>query len=38
MIVWLDSVNGKVDVWFVEGVGIEIKVMFDVEVVDDDDG
>lgn len=37
-IVRSDSVNGKVDVWSAEGVGTEIKVTFDVEVVDDDDG
>lgn len=37
-IVRSDSVKGKVDVWSAEGVGTEIKVTFDVEVVDDDDG
>ncbi|WWD17218.1 hypothetical protein CI109_101656 [Kwoniella shandongensis] len=35
-IVRSDSVNGKVDVWSAEGLGTEIKVSFEVEVVQDD--
>lgn len=36
-IVRSDSVGGKVDVWSSEGVGTEIRVSFEVEVMDDDD-
>lgn len=36
-IVRSDNVNGKVDVWSSEGVGTEIRVSLDVEVVDDED-
>ncbi|WWC89244.1 uncharacterized protein L201_004163 [Kwoniella dendrophila CBS 6074] len=36
-IVRSENVNGKVDVWSVEGMGTEIRVSFDVEVEDDDD-
>ncbi|WVQ99618.1 hypothetical protein IAU59_006755 [Kwoniella sp. CBS 9459] len=36
-IVRSESVNGKVDVWSAEGMGTEIRVTFEVEVVDDDD-
>ncbi|KAK1920652.1 CnHHK5 [Papiliotrema laurentii] len=36
-IVRSDSVNGKVDVWSSEGMGTEIRVSFEVEVVEDDD-
>jgi CheY-like chemotaxis protein len=36
-IVRSDSVNGKVDVWSSEGMGTEIRVSFEVEVIDDDD-
>ncbi|WVQ72476.1 hypothetical protein IAR50_002029 [Cryptococcus sp. DSM 104548] len=36
-IVRSDSVNGKVDVWSAEGVGTEIKVTFEAEVIDEDD-
>ncbi|WRT66452.1 uncharacterized protein IL334_003410 [Kwoniella shivajii] len=36
-IVRSESVNGKVDVWSSEGMGTEIRVSFEVEVVDDDD-
>ncbi|KAL7421615.1 hypothetical protein Q5752_003384 [Cryptotrichosporon argae] len=35
-IVRSESVNGKVDVWSSEGKGTEIRVSFDVEVIDDD--
>jgi hypothetical protein len=31
------TVDGKVDVWSVEGMGTEIRVSFDVEVIDEDD-
>ncbi|ODN82062.1 hypothetical protein L202_02378 [Cryptococcus amylolentus CBS 6039] len=37
-IVRSESVNGKVDVWSAEGVGTEIKVTFEAEVIDEDDG
>jgi CheY-like chemotaxis protein len=36
-IVRSENVNGKVDVWSSEGVGTEIRVSFDVEVIDDED-
>ena len=36
-IVRSEHVNGKVDVWSSEGMGTEIRVSFDVEVIDDDD-
>ncbi|KZO91573.1 hypothetical protein CALVIDRAFT_521478 [Calocera viscosa TUFC12733] len=36
-IVRSESVNGKVDVWSVEGQGTEIKVSFDAEVLPADD-
>ncbi|OCF38511.1 two-component system sensor protein [Kwoniella heveanensis CBS 569] len=36
-IVRSESVNGKVDVWSAEGMGTEIRVTFEVEVVDDED-
>lgn len=36
-IVRSESVNGKVDVWSSEGMGTEIRVSFEVEVLDDDD-
>ncbi|WVF71252.1 hypothetical protein IAT40_006054 [Kwoniella sp. CBS 6097] len=35
-IVRSESVNGKVDVWSAEGMGTEIRVTFEVEVVDED--
>ena len=36
-IVRSDSVNGKVDVWSSEGMGTEIRVSFEVDVIEDDD-
>ncbi|ORX36568.1 hypothetical protein BD324DRAFT_452116 [Kockovaella imperatae] len=36
-IVRSESVNGKVDVWSSEGMGTEIRVSFDVEVVEEDE-
>ena len=36
-IVRSESVNGKVDVWSSEGMGTEIRVSFEVEVVEDDE-
>ncbi|KAK8864479.1 hypothetical protein IAR55_001729 [Kwoniella newhampshirensis] len=36
-IVRSDSVNGKVDVWSAEGMGTEIKVSFEVEVLEADE-
>ncbi|RXK37056.1 hypothetical protein M231_05644 [Tremella mesenterica] len=36
-IVRSDTVAGKVDVWSSEGVGTEIRVSFEVEVVEEDD-
>ncbi|KAJ7086084.1 hypothetical protein B0H15DRAFT_987137, partial [Mycena belliarum] len=35
-IVKSDSVHGKVDVWSEEGVGTEIKVTFDAQILDDE--
>ena len=36
-IVRSESVNGKVDVWSSEGMGTEIRVSFEAEVIDDED-
>ncbi|WVO16127.1 hypothetical protein L204_103794 [Cryptococcus depauperatus] len=36
-IIQSETVKGKVDVWSAEGVGTEIKVTLEVEVVEDDD-
>ena len=36
-IVRSDSVNGKVDVWSSEGMGTEIRVSFEVDVIDEED-
>ena len=36
-IVQSDNVNGTVDVWSSEGMGTEIRVSFEAEVIDDDD-
>lgn len=36
-IVRSDNVNGKVDVWSSEGMGTEIRVSFDAEVIDEEE-
>lgn len=36
-IVRSENVNGKVDVWSSEGVGTEIRISFDVDVIDEDE-
>ena len=36
-IVRSENVNGKVDVWSSEGMGTEIRISFDVEVVDEEE-